>query len=57
MIAFLFLTLGIVFAGMFSAIRWLAVAGTCLLLVAYVFALGDSRRRRRKPFVVDGRWS
>lgn len=50
MIAFLILTLCIVFAGMFSAIRWLAVVGTCLLLVAYVVCLAEGRRARRQWF-------
>lgn len=58
MIAFLILTLGIVFAGMFTAIRWLAIVGTCLLLVGYVFALSENRRRRRrKRYVPDKRWA
>lgn len=56
MIAFLVLALCIVFAGMFTAVRWLAIVGTCLLLVGYVLALADNRRRRRKPFVIDRRW-
>ena len=55
MIAFLILTLCIIFAGMFTAIRWLAIVGTCLLLVGYVFALADGRKRRKQ--VIDRRWA
>jgi len=56
MIAFLVLALCIVLAGVFSPIRWLAVAGTLLLLAAYVLALGDNRRRRQQRYV-NRRWS
>ena len=47
MIAFLLLALCIVLSGLFvTQLRWLAVAGTVLLCVAYVLALGENRRRR-----------
>lgn len=58
MIAFLILALGIVLAGVFSAVKWVAVVGTVLLCVAYVLALSENRRRRRrKRYVPDKRWA